>query len=568
MAICNAESVGSQSPGLTVLGLPRVTYHNNNLFGPFSPTENIGDGGTKIRGEGEGEGPRQNAAGTANATRLPVKRRVPRILSLRTLLSAFALLLSLAPFSTPADAAGPKIHIVIAAEADPLEKFAAEEMSGQLKKLFGAETTIATSAPTEAENVILLGNPVTHAAMKDLNPAPPTLAADGHVLVSLKTGDRTILVVAGGGPRAVLWGAYELGWQFGVRYFTFGDLYPTSPKPFTLAGFELGPHRLLPGGMFRLEMSSPVGQASWGADELRRCLVQLAKLKVEQIWIDSSRAKIVPFTASLRIPVDGDTAGRSAFGGKKYFENPDLAAAADAAARQAAAGKVFDVLREESARRKFEFFEAGGTSPAYLLPTVDDFQWLARARGGIGAAPTAEEYAEILTPVCGDEVSVRVQKGFSEVSAALGRTAAGESRFDLVDPQMFLRQFASDEPPPAWWGEVRTNYLNAMNEMYRANTRAREGGRQFTLWYARRFEFGMEYMNVVEALRKAGIAKRKGNKDEQIAELEKALDSITGACNAIAATARSQSDRGIIAVMNEYGYRPVTKLLEEADASN
>jgi len=73
-------------------------------------------------------------------------------------------------------------------------------------------------------------------------------------------------------------------------------------------------------------------------------------------------------------------------------------------------------------------------------------------------------------------------------------------------------------------------------------------------------------MNAVEALRKAAIAKQAGKKDEQIAELEKALDSITGACNAMAAVARSNSDRGIIAVMNEYGYRPVTKLLEAADA--
>ena len=46
----------------------------------------------------------------------------------------------------------------------------------------------------------------------------------------------------------------------------------------------------------------------------------------------------------------------------------------------------------------------------------------------------------------------------------------------------------------------------AMNEMYRANTRAREGGRAFTLYYARRFEFGFEYMNAVEALRKAAMA--------------------------------------------------------------
>lgn len=132
---------------------------------------------------------------------------------------------------------------------------------------------------------------------------------------------------------------------------------------------------------------------------------------------------------------------------------------------------------------------------------------------------------------------------------------------------MLLRHFESDEPPPGWWNDARTHYLNAMNEMYRANTRAREGGRAFTLYYARRFEFGYEYMNTIEAIRKAGIAKRKGDNDTQIAELEKAIDSVTNACNAMAAV-RSPSDRGVIAVMNEYGYRPLLKLLEEADAAN
>ena len=128
-------------------------------------------------------------------------------------------------------------------------------------------------------------------------------------------------------------------------------------------------------------------------------------------------------------------------------------------------------------------------------------------------------------------------------------------------------QFYDGPEFPETLNEARTNYLNAMNEMYRANTRAREGGRAFTLYYARRFEFGFEFINVLEATWNAGIAKRKGDKETQIAELEKAIDSVTNACNAMAAVARSQSDRGVIAVMNEYGYRPLLKLLEEADAA-
>jgi hypothetical protein len=104
-----------------------------------------------------------------------------------------------------------------------------------------------------------------------------------------------------------------------------------------------------------------------------------------------------------------------------------------------------------------------------------------------------------------------------------------------------------------------------MNEMYRANTRAREGSRSYTLNLARRYEFGFEYMNCLQAVRNAGVAKKKGDKEMQLAELEKAIDSINSACNALAAVARSNSDRGTIAVLNAHIYRPLVKELERAD---
>lgn len=54
----------------------------------------------------------------------------------------------------------------------------------------------------------------------------------------------------------------------------------------------------------------------------------------------------------------------------------------------------------------------------------------------------------------------------------------------------------------------------------------------------------------------------------QIAELEKAIESLNNALNAMAAVARSNSDRGLIAILNEYGYRPLKKKLAEAEEAN
>jgi hypothetical protein len=172
-----------------------------------------------------------------------------------------------------------------------------------------------------------------------------------------------------------------------------------------------------------------------------------------------------------------------------------------------------------------------------------------------------------VTPICGEGVSDRVLKAFELAEEATRLIMAGDRALGAPAADVVMKHYASTDPPPEWWGKARDNYLNAMNEMYRANTRAREGGRSYTLYFARRFEFAFEYMNCLESVRKAGIAKSKGDKETQVAELEKAVESMNGALNAMAAVARSQSDRGIIAVLNEYGYRPLVKELEGVDAS-
>ncbi len=136
----------------------------------------------------------------------------------------------------------------------------------------------------------------------------------------------------------------------------------------------------------------------------------------------------------------------------------------------------------------------------------------------------------------------------------------------MPSPDIILRHYAKSDPPPEWWSKVRDNYLGAMTDMYRATSRAREGGRSYTLYLARRCEFGYEYMNCVEATRMAGIAKSKKDTTEQRAQLEKAIEFMNAACSALAAVARDQSDRGMIAVCNEFGYKALQKELEKLDA--
>ena len=156
----------------------------------------------------------------------------------------------------------------------------------------------------------------------------------------------------------------------------------------------------------------------------------------------------------------------------------------------------------------------------------------------------------------------RTMKAFELVEQASLLIDQNDINCSVPSKDVIMKHYASSEAVPEWWGKASGFYADAMNEMYRVNTRSREGNRDFSLYLARRFEFGMEYFNCLQAVRKAGIARSKGDKETQMAELEKAVESMHGALNALSAVARSNSDRGVIAVLNEYGYRPLKKELE------
>ena len=218
-----------------------------------------------------------------------------------------------------------------------------------------------------------------------------------------------------------------------------------------------------------------------------------------------------------------------------------------------------------------ESFSASSEMPLRPVRTnflVCDINFNAYHRGRqvFGKSLTLEEACrDLVTPVCGEGVDSSVAKALRQIDDATTFTLKNDRFFNMPGSDMILKHYASSDPPPEWWSKVRGSYLGAMNDMYRANSRAREGGRSYTLYLARRCEFGYEYMNCVEATRKSGIAKSKKDTAEQRAQLEKAIESMNAACSALAAVARDQSDRGMIAVCNEFGYKALQKELEKLD---
>ncbi len=192
--------------------------------------------------------------------------------------------------------------------------------------------------------------------------------------------------------------------------------------------------------------------------------------------------------------------------------------------------------------------------------------WLSRS--SFGSVLTFEQLCrEVIDPSCGEDVSDRVLAAFQrnhQAQLVMEKLPFGGGMSGSVNLRD-VERVATKNPEKIT--SAADDYLNAMNEMYRANTRAREGGRPFTLYWARRFEFALEYLSFAQAVQKASSAEMTKDTATQIAELEKGIESLNNGLNAMAAIARSNSDRGLIAVLNKYGYRPLKKKLAQAEAS-
>ncbi|WP_395752345.1 PQQ-binding-like beta-propeller repeat protein [Prosthecobacter sp.] len=265
-----------------------------------------------------------------------------------------------------------------------------------------------------------------------------------------------------------------------------------------------------------------MGQESWTSEELEQLLKRLQTLKYTGVAIP---AKVAPFTP---IRVDGDTGGRKAFHGAATFQNPDVAA-------------ITARFREHADKLGFEIITAE-PAPASVLPK-NDFA-------------SEKALSDLVTPMCGEGVAERMWLGFQAIEKASQLIAQNDPALGIPAPDMLLRHLHSKKALPEWLTEAKAFYATAMNEMYRANTRAREGSRSFTLYNAKRLEFTFHFMSAIEALYKSHDPATRAD------SLEAAMDSIYNALNSWSDVARDSTDRGAIALLNEYGYRPLVKVVK------
>ena len=267
---------------------------------------------------------------------------------------------------------------------------------------------------------------------------------------------------------------------------------------------------------------SALGQEAWSEVELTARLQQLKKLGYTSVAIPE---KVAPFTP---IRVDGDTPGRKAFKGAQVFENPDVAV-------------ITERFRANAKALGFEVVTAAPVAGS-VLPQME--------------FTDEKTLSNLVTPMCGEGVAERMWLAFENIGKAAQLIAENDPHLGSPGPDMVLRHLNATGEVPAWLTAVKTHYTNAMNEMYRANTRAREGSRSLTLYYAKRMEFSFHLLTAIESLYKAHDAAVR------VESLVAATESMYNALNSYSDVARDSTDRGTIALLNEHGYRVLVKLVK------
>lgn len=465
-----------------------------------------------------------------------------------------------------ARAEGPAVTIVTAADAPALERLAATELRGLLEVLFDAEVKISAGVvPENPRHLILLGPSQARSAL------PDDLGEQGHVVQSTLSG----LVIAGGSPAATLWAVYEYGYANGMRYLVGGDFPPVERPAFTTEGFDLvcRPRREL--RAWRVATNGPASQASWTGEEFARLCRQLAKMRFNAVLLPAP-GEAAGFDP---IPVTGDIAGRSVFGGAREFSGFDSAETWLAGIRESAKSVGMTSELDATSVTLLSLGQAkGGLLPwsgpiglpkgdfavgASLVGDINpELHYLSRSAWDDAVTPEGA-LRDLATPICGEGVAESLALGFAaiaDVSALIDKEATD---FAVPDPELFMEHYVSADPAPEWWAEGKELYGKAVGEMYRANTRARDGARPWILHHAKRYTFALHYLTAVESVRNAAIAREAKDHAAWGENLELSIEALHNALGIYAEVAGDSSDRGAIALINELAYRPLLKELDQ-----
>ena len=199
---------------------------------------------------------------------------------------------------------------------------------------------------------------------------------------------------------------------------------------------------------------------------------------------------------------------------------------------------------------------AGFSTRYWLIADHDPcVAYLAKAAWD-GSVTHEDVYRDQIRAVCGEECIEDMLTVFREVEAATVALEDHGLGLTFPVPGMLTKHW-TPQPMSDELLADRQGYQRALDAAYRAREKAQPSERSYVDYWIGRLRFGIGYLDMIAAVRRAAIAETNVKSLDAIQNAETALAAAREALEAYAEVVRDQSDRGAIAVMNEYVYRPL-----------
>ena len=199
---------------------------------------------------------------------------------------------------------------------------------------------------------------------------------------------------------------------------------------------------------------------------------------------------------------------------------------------------------------------AGFSTRYWLIGDHDPcVAFLSRAAWDTAATPE-KVYEDQVAHVCGQPAVAEMLKVFGEVEAATVILEWNGLGLTFTTPQMMMQHWIPGTMSPEL-KSVAPRYQAALDASRRALGRTEASGKGYVSYWIGRLEFGIHYLSAIEAVRAAATAESALDHAGALSKATQALDLMKVGLTAYANVARDRSDKGAIAVMNEYVIRPL-----------
>lgn len=223
---------------------------------------------------------------------------------------------------------------------------------------------------------------------------------------------------------------------------------------------------------------------------------------------------------------------------------------------------------------------AGFCTRQWMISDLDpSVAYLAKASWDHGATPESV-YRDLITAVCGETAVDPMLEAFREIEAVTIGLEDHGLGLGFPVPSMVMGRWS----PGAFTKELagdREGYRRALAAVKKAAPAGGKDGQDYLAYWTGRLVFVIKYFDMLESVDAAATAEKaaadaKQNGDTEACRAygakaaEKAIaaqDLAFQALEALASVAKNQSDRGAIATMAEYIYRPLKQKAEELKAA-